>query len=106
MQHALGTNALPAPNCELRRTRAHSFSKRATLPNGLEVCLQQAGMHAGGRASTLGHALQIECISQADVKFLWNEIFEKQAYLQHGMGVAPGATVLDVGANIGKPGYC
>ena len=52
------------------------------------------------------HALQIECISQADVKFLWNEIFEKQAYLQHGMGVAPGDTVLDVGANIGQPGCC
>lgn len=39
--------------------------------------------------------------SAIDVAFLQHEIFVQQTYLQHGVRIRPGDTVLDVGANIG-----
>ena len=39
--------------------------------------------------------------SAIDVAFLEHEIFTQQTYLQNGVRVRPGDTVLDVGANIG-----
>lgn len=49
------------------------------LPNGLEVCYA----------------------SKYDVSFLYREIFEEQTYLQHGIHLAEGNVVVDVGGNIG-----
>lgn len=49
------------------------------LPNGLEVCYA----------------------SRYDVSFLYREIFEQQTYLQHGIQLAEGDVVVDVGGNIG-----
>ena len=49
------------------------------LPNGLEVCYA----------------------SRYDVSFLYREIFEEQTYLQHGIHLAEGNVVVDVGGNIG-----
>lgn len=49
------------------------------LPNGLEVCYA----------------------SKYDVSFLYREIFEEQTYLQHGIKLAEGNVVVDVGGNIG-----
>ncbi len=50
-----------------------------TLPNGLSVCYA----------------------SKYDVSFLYREIFEEQPYLQHGIRLEQGDTVVDVGGNIG-----
>ena len=50
-----------------------------TLPNGLEVCYA----------------------SKYDVSFLYREIFEEQTYLRHGVQLAEGGVVVDVGGNIG-----
>ncbi len=50
-----------------------------TLPNGLTVCYA----------------------SKYDVSFLYREIFEEQLYLQHGIRLEQGDTVVDVGSNIG-----
>ena len=50
-----------------------------TLPNGLTVCYA----------------------SKYDVSFLYREIFEEQLYLQHGIRLEQGDTVVDVGGNIG-----
>ncbi len=44
---------------------------------------------------------QIAYVSKPDVAFLYREVYEKQTYLQHGVTISPGNTVLDVGANIG-----
>lgn len=33
--------------------------------------------------------------------FLYEEVYCQQQYLQHGVGLKPGDTVVDVGANIG-----
>ncbi|KAF6259530.1 S-adenosyl-L-methionine-dependent methyltransferase [Scenedesmus sp. NREL 46B-D3] len=37
----------------------------------------------------------------AEVQFLYDEQYSDRCYLQHGVSLAPGATVVDVGANIG-----
>ncbi len=49
------------------------------LPNGLTVCYA----------------------SKYDVTFLYREIFAEQLYLQHGIKLEQGDTVVDVGGNIG-----
>jgi hypothetical protein len=35
------------------------------------------------------------------VQFLYDEQYSERCYLQHGVSLAPGATVIDVGANFG-----
>jgi hypothetical protein len=40
-------------------------------------------------------------VSAADVRFLFDEVHVRRCYLQRGVALAPGATVVDVGANIG-----
>lgn len=63
-----------------QRLVACSACKPVThLPNGLEVCYA----------------------SKHDVSFLYREIFEEQLYLQHGIQLAQGDTVVDIGGNIG-----
>ena len=56
-----------------------SCEPTTVLPNGLAVCYA----------------------SKYDVDFLYREIFTEKAYLQHGIQLAEGNTVIDVGGNIG-----
>ena len=53
--------------------------RRCTLPNGMEVAYQ----------------------SRAEVGFFYNDIFEKQIYIRHGVELRDGDCVFDVGANVG-----
>jgi FkbM family methyltransferase len=57
-------------------TRLHRW---ATLPNGLSVAYQSRG----------------------ELDQFYEDIFEKQIYLRHGIALSPGDCVFDVGANIG-----
>jgi hypothetical protein len=50
---------------------------------------------------TLPNGLTVETPNQAEAAFLYEEIFKGDAYLRHGIQVSAGATVFDVGANIG-----
>lgn len=58
-------------------------------------------MSASFRTCPLPTGENVAYISKPDVAFLYREVYEKQSYLQHGVTIAPGNTVLDVGANIG-----
>jgi FkbM family methyltransferase len=49
------------------------------LPNGLEVAFQ----------------------TRSEARFFYEDIFEKEAYVRHGIALEDGAVVFDVGANIG-----
>lgn len=80
----------PAPTfclpCATRKARKHSLTCCSTecepttaLPNGLSVCYA----------------------SKYDVDFLYREIFQEQVYMQHGIQLSAGSTVIDVGGNIG-----
>lgn len=80
----------PAPGCcftrVARKAKKHPLTCCSTecepttvLPNGLSVCYA----------------------SKYDVDFLYREIFQEQVYMQHGIQLSAGSTVIDVGGNIG-----
>ncbi|MCK6549306.1 FkbM family methyltransferase [Myxococcota bacterium] len=46
-------------------------------------------------------ALAFDRRSRREVEFIFREIFVDEEYLRHGITLAPGATVIDAGANIG-----
>ena len=73
-----GRTSAFAPSPE-RAARAFGTHKRCVLPNGLEVA----------------H------LNQYETDYLYKEIFEDRAYLRHGVELRDGATVVDIGANIG-----
>jgi len=62
-----------------RAERCFGERKRWILPNGLEI------VH----------------LNQYETDYLYNEIFEGESYLKHGIVLRDGATVVDIGANIG-----
>lgn len=56
------------------------------------------GAHARFR---LPNDLWVAHLSHEQTSAIYREIFEQEIYLRHGVGLGPGACVLDVGANIG-----
>ena len=62
-----------------RADRCFADRARYVLPNGLEI------VH----------------LNQYETDYLYKEIFEDQCYLRHGITLPEGATVVDIGANIG-----
>jgi FkbM family methyltransferase len=59
---------------------------------------------AGGaalRRSVLPNGMEIAYQSKAEVAFFYNDIFEKQIYLMHGVTLREGDCVFDIGANVG-----
>jgi FkbH-like protein/FkbM family methyltransferase len=62
-----------------RAERCFAKRNRCMLPNGLEI------VH----------------LNQYETDYLYQEIFENECYLKHGIGLPDGATVVDIGANIG-----
>lgn len=51
--------------------------------------------------TTLPNGLTLETSSSREGAFLLSELFERDSYTRHGIDLADGATVLDVGANVG-----
>jgi FkbH-like protein/FkbM family methyltransferase len=62
-----------------RRERCFGTQKRCVLPNGFEIA----------------H------LNSYETDYLYQEIFEHECYLKHGIRLPDEATVLDIGANIG-----
>ena len=51
--------------------------------------------------STLPNGLSVKYVSTQDLRFLYEEVFVQKCYLQHGLQLRPGDTVLDIGAHKG-----
>ncbi|HVR10890.1 MAG TPA: FkbM family methyltransferase [Thermoanaerobaculia bacterium] len=49
----------------------------------------------------LPNGLTIGCQSRMEAEHIYEDIFDKRIYLRHGVALRDGATVLDVGGNIG-----
>jgi FkbH-like protein/FkbM family methyltransferase len=56
---------------------------------------------AGEPARSLPNGLAIVELNRYETDYLYEEIFEDESYLRHGIRLPDGATVLDIGANIG-----
>ncbi|UOM34327.1 non-ribosomal peptide synthetase [Acuticoccus sp. I52.16.1] len=60
-----------------------------------------AAARAEPPARRLPNGLMVAELNRNETDFLYEEMFEQNAYFKHGIGLPAGATVLDVGANIG-----
>ena len=49
----------------------------------------------------LPNGARMRYVSRPDVQFLYDEIFVDECYAKHGLAIREGATVIDVGGNIG-----
>jgi amino acid adenylation domain-containing protein/FkbM family methyltransferase len=63
--------------------------------------LEREGRLDGRPRMELPNGLVIFHRNRGETEFVYREIFEEQVYLRHGVTLADGATVFDVGANIG-----
>ncbi|HSN96807.1 MAG TPA: FkbM family methyltransferase, partial [Candidatus Nanopelagicales bacterium] len=71
--------AEPAPVAAAPGARADHAPLRYRLPNGMEIVHQ----------------------SEAETRHFYEDIFEHRSYVKHGVRIPEGATVFDVGGNIG-----
>jgi FkbM family methyltransferase len=53
------------------------------------------------KSVSLPNGLTISALNEAEVKVLYHEIFVQKSYLKHGIQVADGGCIFDIGANIG-----
>jgi FkbM family methyltransferase len=51
--------------------------------------------------TTLPNGIELETPNSKEAAFVYSEIFERHCYLKHGLTLDDGATVFDVGANVG-----
>jgi FkbM family methyltransferase len=56
---------------------------------------------AGKRRYKLPNGIAITQLNKNETDYLYEEIFERQAYLKHGITIKDGDCIFDVGANIG-----
>jgi len=64
-------------------------------PERLEQCFESRPRHV------LPNGVPIVHLNKYETEYLYKEIFEDQCYLRHGIRLRDGATVVDIGANIG-----
>ena len=60
-----------------------------------------SGLPAGLPPYKLANGRTVLQRNRGETEFLYQEIFERRAYLQHGVTLEDGDCVFDVGANIG-----
>ena len=75
---SVGSGAPPARPGRVS-VKLNRLNKTARLPNGMSV----------------------HYVSPPDVQFLYDEIYENECYLKHGLTIEPDDVVIDVGGNIG-----
>ena len=71
------------PQPEIRKRRSGHFRNHALAVFASRTCALPDGRH-------------VQYVSKPDVAFLYHAFYDKQAYLQHGVLLHPGNTVLDV----------
>jgi amino acid adenylation domain-containing protein/FkbM family methyltransferase len=65
------------------------------------VEMESQGLLREVETATLPDGTDVFHIREQETLFLWEELFERRGYLDHGVELWPGACVFDVGANIG-----
>jgi len=68
--------------------------------------VETTGSHAGNNGDANGgyslpNGMTVAHENKNETEYLYDEIFQKQTYFRHGIGLRDGACVFDVGANIG-----
>ncbi|MCP4661160.1 MAG: amino acid adenylation domain-containing protein, partial [bacterium] len=76
-------------------------NERHALPVLRLLQLESTGALHQDRLHRLPDATPILHLNRSEADFVYQEIFERRCYLQHGITLLPGDCVFDVGANIG-----
>ncbi len=63
--------------------------------------LEQSGALDGRKVTELPNGQMMAHLNQSETEFIFDEIVTHNSYLQHGVTVRDGDTVVDIGANIG-----
>lgn len=108
----LGGNSLLASRLALRIRR--EFGTHLTLREIYEhpTVREQAAVvrgetvetghrEAGDNLLTLPNGMVVSQQNEAETRHFYDDIFEHRGYVRHGVRIEPGATVVDVGGNIG-----
>jgi amino acid adenylation domain-containing protein/FkbM family methyltransferase len=75
--------------------------RETALPVRQWLHLERLGEIDRKSVCDLPNGLRIAQLNRRETEYLYEDIFEKQGYLKHGIRVSPGDCVFDVGANIG-----
>jgi len=62
---------------------------------------EREGVFAGRLRHELANGMVIACQNPPEIDFMYQEIFEGEAYLRHGIEINDGDCVFDIGANVG-----
>jgi FkbM family methyltransferase len=63
--------------------------------------MKGAGMRDNGSVQVLPGGRRVMAQNPMELRHFYEDIFEKEVYVKHGITLADGATVLDIGANVG-----
>jgi len=75
---------------------------RRKAPGGLTLTTQHADRcFADRERCVLPNGLEIAHLNRYETDYVYKEIFEDECYTRHGIRLPDGATVVDIGANIG-----
>ncbi|HEX8500621.1 MAG TPA: FkbM family methyltransferase [Pyrinomonadaceae bacterium] len=81
------------------------MTDRETATGGTGAARESAASLGGGfpgpRHCQLPNGMEVAYHSRAEVGFFYQDIFEKQIYIRHGVELKDGDCVFDVGANVG-----
>ncbi len=80
------------------------YAAESGRPARLETPLaadERSALLAGRRTYTWPNGMEVVPTSDLQASLLYREVFYQQTYLRYGLELPPGATVIDVGANIG-----
>lgn len=75
--------------------RIHRGYRRKYDEQRIKECYQ------GLKTYRIPNNLEIAHVNEYETNYVYNEIFEEDIYLKHGIQVEDGDTVIDIGANIG-----
>ena len=84
-----------------RATRLHTGFSPAGPGRGPTPTATTRPGAARGEATTLPNGLTLEHLNRYETDTLYREIFAEQIYLHHGIEIADGDLILDIGGNIG-----
>jgi amino acid adenylation domain-containing protein/FkbM family methyltransferase len=100
IRHAVVMAIERAPG-ERRLVSYLSPDPQSASPVSRMLRLQAEGRLNGRRRYSLPNGLEIIHHNQNETEYLYQDLFEREVYLQNGITLAEGDCVFDVGANIG-----
>jgi amino acid adenylation domain-containing protein/FkbM family methyltransferase len=92
---------VPSPSAEGQLVALVVPEPDWSVPLANFIRMERDGTLHGHATQELANGMLVVHQNRSETEFVYREVFEERAYFRHGIGLRPGATVFDVGANIG-----